>query len=164
MLSNIRREVVPQPVVVDAEVAVLWDPQLDGIVLDLYEGQPGAAQAGQHEAGQDDRHGSAGGQAPQPVEESLKLVHQPCASCRRLQLLAGLVTLLGVLLRGQLGGGEVLQGLALVAALHAGPDSLVVWKEDKVITVELESLAKVTITDWLEYTYIVTTRTREGDM
>ena len=67
VLAELGREVPPQPGVVGGEVAVLRNPQLDGVALQPEEGQPRTAQRGEHQRGADHGHRPPADLLPQPA-------------------------------------------------------------------------------------------------
>ena len=71
-LSYLRWKVAPQPSIVEAEVALLRDPQLDGVVLSPNEGQARTAQPGEHQADQDDGERVGGRVGAQALEQGLE--------------------------------------------------------------------------------------------
>ena len=57
MLSDFWRIVLVQPVIVFREVALLRNPELDGVVLHPEDHQAQTAQEGEHQGDDDDGHG-----------------------------------------------------------------------------------------------------------
>ena len=66
MLTELRRIILVQPVVVAGEVTLLRDPELDGVVLHLDEVQPRRPEHGDEQRDQDHWHWMGGGPYSEP--------------------------------------------------------------------------------------------------
>ena len=69
VLPELWRVILVQPVIVACEVALLWDPELDGIVLRLDEVQSRGPDQGDQQRDQDNWHRVGGGPDAEPEGE-----------------------------------------------------------------------------------------------
>ena len=69
VLPELRRVILVKPVIVACEVALLRDPELDGVVLRLDEVQPRGPDQGDQQRDQDNWHRMGGGPDTEPEGE-----------------------------------------------------------------------------------------------
>ena len=75
VLSELRWVILVQPVIIASEVALLRDPELDGVVLHLDEVQTRRPHHGDQQRDQDYWHRVRGGPHPEPEEEYQAIIN-----------------------------------------------------------------------------------------